>query len=354
MPFLKNSFVIDLARGLRAYLQFEAGLTRGTGPSVPDPDAGRLREELQKTRHELAAGERRISGLQGQLNAANGEAGTVVDPGRMVWIFGSGRTGSTWLSAMMGDLPRHSLWDEPLVGKMFGDVYKALREERRQDIAFILGSPEEFRNGSIREFTLRETGLRYAEAMGDDGFLVVKEPNGSIGAPLLMDALPESRMILLVRDFRDSIASYMDAHKKGGWVYENRDERGKAALDNNPDQINLLRRRVRIVLEEVRAAKRAYDAHKGPKVLIKYEDLRSETLATMKHIYSELRIPVDESELAAVVEKHSWGRLSKDEKGAKKRNRKATPGAWKDDLSSQQIRIVEKTLAPVLDEFYPG
>src|SRR3712207_7766565 len=53
-----------------------------------------------------------------------------------------------------------------------------------------------FRSSSIRHFVL--TGARYAfPNLGPDDLLVVKEPGGGVGAPFLMEALPESRMILL-------------------------------------------------------------------------------------------------------------------------------------------------------------
>jgi hypothetical protein len=52
---------------------------------------------------------------------------------------------------------------------------------------------------------------------------MIKEPNGSVGAPLLTEVLPESRMILLVRDPGDVISSLLDAAREGGWLYESRE-----------------------------------------------------------------------------------------------------------------------------------
>lgn len=139
-----------------------------------------------------------------------------------------------------------------------------MSEARRTRSSFILGDPQEARRVSIRSFVLKATALR-CPAFAEGGHLVLKEPSGSIGAPLLMDALPESRMIFLIRDFRGVLTSYMDAHKPGGWMYEKRDERGKVMLANNPDQINLLKRRVRLVADGVLKANEAYNAHRGPK-----------------------------------------------------------------------------------------
>jgi hypothetical protein len=41
-------------------------------------------------------------------------------------------------------------------------------------------------------------------------------------------------------------------------------------------------------MRNVGAAKRAYEAHEGPKVMVRYEDLRTDTLGTMRRIYSAL------------------------------------------------------------------
>jgi hypothetical protein len=51
-----------------------------------------------------------------------------VPPDSLVWIFGSGKTGSTWLSHMMADLEGYKLWAEPDVGKLFGNSYERARE----------------------------------------------------------------------------------------------------------------------------------------------------------------------------------------------------------------------------------
>ncbi len=124
----------------------------------------------------------------------------------------------------------------------------------------------------------------------------------------------------------------------------------KALPDNDPD--TFVRNRSRKYVHHAGSAKKAYDAHRGPKVLVKYEDLRADTLGTMKRMYSELGIEVDEGELARVVEKHSWENIPEDKKGEGKFYRKATPQGWREDLTPEQARIVEKVTAPLLEDFY--
>jgi Sulfotransferase family len=277
---------------------------------------------------------------------------------QLIWIFGGSRTGSTWLSQMMAELENQERWHEPYVGLLFGSF---LEERLKGDDRllnhrhFIMGAPyREAWLRSIRNFVLEGAAVRFPE-LREDQYLVVKEPNGSIGAPLMMEALPESRMILLVRDPRDAVASSMDRRRPGSWNYEQNKKRYLEGprISSDKDPLAVVQRRAKSYLQKMGKAKEAYDAHQGRKVLIKYEELRADTLGTMKRLYSTLELGVDEAQLKRAVEKHSWENIPEEKKGEGKRFRKATPGGWKEDLAPEQARMVEEITAPLLEAFYP-
>ena len=272
----------------------------------------------------------------------------------IVWIFGSGRSGSTWLSSMMGEMSRQTVWEEPWVGTLFGNFYYQTGERRHQGPQFILGRHRESWLRSIRNFVLDAAAATFPN-LKEDGYLIIKEPNGSIGAPLLMEALPESRMILLVRDPRDVVASSLDARREGGWNYErNKDSvRRQGKEPPRKDSVPWTERLAKGYVRQLGKAMLAYDAHKGHKVLVRYEELRMDTLGEMKRIYSTLGVPVDEEELARVVEKHSWENIPEEEKGEGKFYRKGKPGGWKEDLTPEQAEMVERVTASLLKELYP-
>src|SRR5215208_3457912 len=138
----------------------------------------------------------------------------------IVWIFGTGRSGSTWLGSMMGDPAGFWLWDEPLVGRLFGEFYEGIRRRNldREDFVMARKHREAWLDG-IRSFVMHVAASRFPETSEGDLF-VVKEPNGTIGAPLLAAATPGSRVVLLVRDPRDVAASAIDRHRKGGESYQ--------------------------------------------------------------------------------------------------------------------------------------
>jgi len=318
VPVLRYRKVLEVLRGAKAFLNLEAGVTHGTvsEPTRTDPD---------------------------------GRSAGGIAPENMIWIFGTGRTGSTWLAAMMEEPEGHKVWFEPRVGTVFDPQ----RFQRHGGKHFILASQyKDVWLRSIRNFILDGANARFPELAG--GYLAVKEPGGSVGAGLIMEALPESGMVLLIRDPRDVVASWLDATRKGGWQTRRRGEDGRRAeslAETNPNAF--VRRHADAYLHHVGSARRAYDAHRGRKVVVRYEDLRADTLRTMKRMYGELAVPVDEARLVQAVEKHSWENIPQEEKGQGKFYRKATPQAWREDLTRHQVKTVERITAPLLEEFYP-
>jgi hypothetical protein len=301
--------------------------------------------------------EEEIAALRALLAKREGGEAVGIKPENVVWVFGSGRTGSSWLTFMMGALPEHTRWNEPLVGYLFGHLYYERAWTRQDTKHFILGDDyEDTWLGAARSLVLDGSAARFPERT-EGGYLVIKEPHGSVGAPLLMKALPESRMIFLVRDPRDVASSALDAHKQGSRPSKRRRAKRpelfekSTQADEQPDAF--IKAQAKTYLRDIVSVKQAYDAHQERKVLIRYEDLKVDTLGTMKRIYSALEIPMDERELAQAIEKHSWENVPEENKGPGKIRRKASPGGWREDLSPEQVRIVESETTWILDQFYP-
>lgn len=349
MPSLRNHRVIELIRGLKLFSNFELGLTRGKAPEPDFNDKGfeQQARTIQRLRRQLTERDQRISRLEASSSETESAAAL---PENLIWLFGTGRSGTTWLGSMMGDIAGHPVWFEPRLG----DLFDASWPGRHGGDQFIFGPRyEETWLGSIRGFVLDGAAARFPWSSETGEHLVVKETSGCVGAPLLMDALPESRMVLLARDPRDVVASWLDGLREGGWRDRQTQRlRGERALppDSDPDTVasNLAERYVR----NIEAAKRAYDEHQGYKALVRYEDLTTDVSRSLRSLYYELEIPVEDGDLARVSGERSWNNIPEDKKGEGEFHRRGSPGGWKKDLTPRQVEIVERVTAPLLREFY--
>jgi sulfotransferase family protein len=331
VPAFEKHWIVAV-RGAKAFLNLKAGVTRAGVAS--EPFRAGQNPELERSKEGTGVGN--------------------LSPENMVWIFGTGRSGNTWLTAML-ESAGHAVWKEPAIGKLFGDFYHSSRKSQRRNAKFVLGDPRrDVWLGSIRRFVLEGASGRFPE-LSEADYLVVKEQVGSVGAPLLTEALPESRMIFLIRDPRDVVASWLDGASKSGWhnegVARKVPERAPRA-DENPT--TYVKQQSRHYLKQVGYAAEAYEAHQGLKVLLRYEELRADTLEEMRRIHSVLGMEVDEARLEQAVYEHSWENIPEEEKGEGKFRRKATPGSWREDLTPEQTRMVEEITAPLMKRFYPS
>ena len=303
---------------------------------------------LAAMRRRLSAAAVRSAGVvgRGRTRPAGGadlEDGGL-NPANILWIFCVARSGSTWLAEMMGEIGGHKVWKEPRVGHLFGEFYVNTPREKTRSANFIMGEPT--RDGwihAIRNFVL--TGARHTfPFLGPENYLVVKEPGGGVGAPFLMEALPESRMILLVRDPRGRSGVLAGRHEEGQLAEVGRRLGGQEPLRRAPGGRGAqIGQEVPSQHGECPARLRSPQGPQGGGPLRRPESRHPRSHAAP---VLALGIEVDPDELARAVERHAWESIPEDMKGQGKFYRKASPGGWREDLTAKQAKIVEEITAP--------
>src|ERR687885_683851 len=137
----------------------DLGLVRRTKDAL---NRGRL---IPRALRRMGRQEQEIAALRSILAKKDaGDQDVGVKPENIIWVFGSGRTGSSWLTFMMGALPDHTRWNEPLIGYLFGHLYYERAWHRQDTKTFILGDDyEEFWLSSIRGLLLEGAVARFPE-----------------------------------------------------------------------------------------------------------------------------------------------------------------------------------------------
>jgi hypothetical protein len=283
---------------------------------------------------------------------------------RLAWIFGSSRSGSTWLLKMLADLEGVVPIDDPHLGHHLGvwrpiplawaacedpPALSTLLELKAEEPGYFFAEryrdawSEPLRQLIAARFEAQASDAGVEDPAGAAAF-VVKEP-GSHVAPFLAELFPTSKVIFLLRDGRDVVDSWLDAYSEGSWAIP-----GGAFPVAEEGRIPLIRWLATVWAYRSRAVKKAFDARDPEsRILIRYEDLRADPAPRLQRI-CELT-DVDPARVREVVERHTFEKLPSTERGRRSFTRQARPGGWRDNLSVAEQAALHEALGDALEEF---
>jgi hypothetical protein len=286
---------------------------------------------------------------------------------QLVWVLGSPRSGSTWLWALLAEHEAVVPINEPLIGWYLGPFMSDLagvgtdgmdatnftlrRVHEHKPAHFFADEFEDVWRPGLRRLMLdrfrAHAVRRPAKAPLSRSLVVIKEPNGSQSADVIMAALPRSRFLFLLRDGRDVVDSELAAHEKGAWL--SREFAGVGGVEES-ERIAFLVQSAKKWLWRTEVVQAAYASHPGPKHLVRYEDLRADPHTHLRALYDWLGLEVTESELQAMIDKHAFESLPEDERGPQSFFRAASPGLWRENLTEDEQRAVMDILGAKLGE----
>lgn len=303
-----------------------------------------------------------------------------------MWLFGSPRSGSTWLLNLLthplrsddesetgivrlaaeggGEaqaipinepyVPQHlapALADELVLNDALPAV--SLPAMRRASPNYFLSD----RFADVWEPRLRrlvlarmraQARLAAAEHGIKDPLLVVKEPNGSLGADFVMSLLSRSRLIFLLRDGRDVVDSMVAARSPGGWL-----EPYSTEIEPSPSAVRLsvVHKESSLWVARTRVVKRAYDAHPPQlRCLVRYEQLRADPGEVLAGIDGWLGLRRDAGARADAIRWNDFDSIPSEAKGPGMPLRAAQPGLWRRNLSAAEQEVMHEVLGATLAE----
>lgn len=284
---------------------------------------------------------------------------------RLVWMFGSPRSGSTWLRRMAEQHPQIEGVNEPLLGNHLSPFLSDEPGYRAEDLdvgnftfrRVLQGDPDKFFaekyadvwlpglrrliNDRFQAHLEREAGPEAAR----EALLLIKEPNGSQSADVIMRAQPTGRLLFLLRDGRDVVDSEVASFMVGGWQESSFDH--MRGLEDS-ERLDFVVRSAHHWLWRTEVVEAAFAEHPGPKHLLRYEDLLREPERHMRELFAWLEVPMDRIDLPEVIEEHAFERLPY--RGAEQQNRFAKPGSWRENLRPDERDAVQSVLGSKMRE----
>jgi len=96
---------------------------------------------------------------------------------------------------------------------------------------------------------------------------------------------------------------------------------------------------------------KTFEQHdKKLRFLVKYENLRYNTLEELKKIYQFIGIEIDNGELEKIVNQYSFEKIPAELKGKNKVTRSASPGKWKENFSKEEQDLVNSIIDETLNK----
>ena len=289
---------------------------------------------------------------------------------RLVWIFGSSRSGSTWLLRMLAELEDAVTIDDPHLGHHLGiwrpiplawatadddPELTLLNDIKREKPSYFFN--ERYRDvwePALRQLIVArfDAQARERAAAGTtDPYVFVKEPGSHI-ADLLMSLFTKSRMIFLLRDGRDVVDSWLDAHRPGAWAL---DEGAYPVAREGREA--LIRWQASVWTYRTGVVLRAYQAHDpARRVLVRYENLLRDPAHELARICAQFGIDVAPADLREIAAAHDYEQVPSDEKGASKEIRAAEPGGWQRHMTPVEQQAMYEVMGERLVEvgYLPG
>jgi hypothetical protein len=309
---------------------------------------------------------------------------------RIVWIWGTARSGSTWLLHLLSHPLKLESSNDPqdLLGFVaprswqgtvdaipvdttfvsnhllpsFGPadyteelapvtVYSALDMWDRCNYFFSpkyedAWHPEVRRMMLVRFHRLVERAAERYDVKSP--LVLLKETSGAHAAPLVMSMLPRSRLVFLVRDGRDVVDSHIAASQPGGWL----PQRGWATPEERRE---FVRRCARTWVGDMASIERAFEAHPPElRKMLRYEDLLAAPASSLGSLVEWLGLHRSERWLERTVDANAFDSIAPELKGPKKFFRSATPGAWRMNMTDEEAATLESLMGGKLRELgYP-
>jgi len=263
---------------------------------------------------------------------------------RLIWVFGSARSGSTWLGVLLLSYYQNIIWSEPNLGRHLDAIGEPGFEKGPVETESYFFSNRHKKSWMplLRKLILTRA---FSHAQMLDKNIIAKDPGGSGATSVIMECLPNSKLIFLLRDGRDVVDSIVDAHKEGSWAKTTK------PIKSQEDMLRIIENNSKEWVSFTNNVLAAYNNQKKDlRLLVKYEDLRKNTFSELKKIYDFLDLKISDEELQKIITIYSFENIPPEKKGPGKFFRIASPGNWKNSFSSKEKELMNSIMGKTLEK----
>jgi len=267
----------------------------------------------------------------------------------IVWVFASPRSGTSWLALQLLSFNTLQL-NEPQIGFHLGTPHPQITDSFSRYFDIFNKEPNYFFSNKFSNtwnYFLRKLILNRIQSQFQNlsKKIIIKEPNGSIGVDIISNCLPESKIIILLRDGRDVVDSIIDSKILDSWAVKNY---GLTPITGK-NRMFEIKIRSKIWVKTIELLLNTYEKHnKDSRLIIKYEDLIQNTQKVLKEIYRFLKIQISKENLDRLTKKYMFENIPFEMKGSGKVTRFAKPGKWNESFNEEEKQVMNNIMKDTL------
>jgi hypothetical protein len=243
---------------------------------------------------------------------------------RPFFVMGAGSSGSTWLGAMLGDLPGFCYGREIYLPSGISYLYRRFKNQEMADLIWTL-------------MLLPSWGFNFPEKNFAHNF--VNSGRSISHYDIYREIWPAGRFIFLVRDPRDQLLAA--TYRKPSY---------RQATAPHADDLTYLQYKVRKFVKRYRVFKRII--HSEKLYMIRYEQLKNDTVGEMRKLCEWAQVDVAEDVLSKIVYQNNAQNMraglvpkrgNLDEGGIAK--------SWREVMTEQEKKLIMPSIQEALKDF---
>ncbi len=253
----------------------------------------------------------------------------------LVWVFGTIGSGKNWLASNLSQ-EMNVLYDTYVsdhIGVSAGQIknhFVRRKDLRKSANSYFFSDPYK----KTWQFYLKELILNriFAEIKDCNSKVLIKEPATLGASDVISECMPNSKIIIMLRDGRHTIDFLSESRQSDGFVsriWEEFPTEPKKRLD-------FIEKRAKLWTDHVLILQKTFENHpKENRLVIEYEDLVHNTLEILERVCDFIQIEVSKEHLESFVNNF------KNEYHSKK--------DWKDRFSPLEIETMNKIMKNIIE-----
>ena len=263
----------------------------------------------------------------------------------LVWVLGTPRSGISLVASQLLSIKTRVI-EDIRIGLHLGTTIGVMEKQIKRNIDHFRETPQYIFSKTydntwmyyLRKLIINRVLAQFPDAL--EKITVIKDPTGSMIPDIISKCLPNCKIILLLRDGRESLDFELKSYQDSDHFLYNKD----TTLATNEKRLQFIENWSNHWAKRAQVIMKTLEIHKKDLVeLIKFEELRDDTEKNIKKLYEFIGIKTSDDEIKQIIKKISI-------EITKETSNQTRLEKWKENFSQEEQAIINHIMKKTLTD----